>query len=197
MTVAEDGQTPCQTPPGSARECGLEPPRCRRSHRLAIVTVAFAQHADGQKSKSTDLHNDVAQMSRAPPGCRAYSSTILMTDVLGPGRDEMVPVDLSLTELAPVQPIEAPVSFAYEKWVAAGKPCLRQSCGHHHADHIPSEAMECNQCDCLRFVGFADHDDCRCRSYDLPIAHSTVMSRLHLAVRAVWLSLQTQHTLSW
>jgi hypothetical protein len=76
-----------------------------------------------------------------------------MTDVLGQGRDEMMPVDLSLLELAPVQPKEAPVSFAYEEWVAAGKPCLRQSRGHHHADHIPSEAMECNQCDCLRFVG--------------------------------------------
>jgi hypothetical protein len=138
-----------------------------------------------------------------------------MTDVLGPGRDEMVPVDLSLTELAPVRPREAPVSFAHEKWVAAGRPSLRQSCGHHHGDHIPSEAMECNQCDCLRFVGFADPDDCRChryhrhhrlsaehsavvhRSYDLPIAHSTVMSRLHLAVRALWLSLQAQPTFSW
>jgi hypothetical protein len=68
----------------------------------------------------------------------------------------MMPVDLSLLALAPVQPRDAPVSFAYEEWVTAGKPCLRQSCGHHHADHIPSEAMECNQCDCLRFVGFAD-----------------------------------------
>jgi hypothetical protein len=54
------------------------------------------------------------------------------------------------------------VSFTYEKWVAAGKPCLRQSCGHPHADHIPSEAMECDQCDCLRLVGFAHPDDCRC-----------------------------------
>lgn len=120
-----------------------------------------------------------------------------MTDVLGLGRDEMVPVDLSLTKLSPVQPIEAPVSFAYEKWVAAGKPCLHQSCGHHHADHIPSEAMECNQCDCLLFVGFADPDDCRCHWYNLPIAHGTVMSRLHLAVRALCLSLQTQPTFSW
>jgi RNA polymerase sigma-70 factor (ECF subfamily) len=54
------------------------------------------------------------------------------------------------------------VSFTYEKWVAAGKPCLRQSCGRPHADHIPSEAMECDQCDCLRLVGFAHPDDCRC-----------------------------------
>jgi hypothetical protein len=48
---------------------------------------------------------------------------------------------------------------AYEDWVAAGKPCLRQACGHRHGDHIPSEAMECNACDCLRFVGFALPDD--------------------------------------
>lgn len=34
------------------------------------------------------------------------------------------------------------MSITYEKWVAAGKPCLRQSRGHPHADHIPSEAME-------------------------------------------------------
>jgi hypothetical protein len=32
----------------------------------------------------------------------------------------MVPVDLSLLELAPVQPREKPVSFAYEKWLTAG-----------------------------------------------------------------------------
>lgn len=44
-----------------------------------------------------------------------------------------MPVDLSLLDLAPVQPREAPVSFTYERWVAAGKPCLRQSCGHPHA----------------------------------------------------------------
>ena len=55
------------SPPGSARECGLEPPSCQQAHRLAIATVAFAQHADGQKSRSTDLHNDVADISRAPP----------------------------------------------------------------------------------------------------------------------------------
>ncbi|MDT7765966.1 MAG: hypothetical protein QOC63_5386, partial [Mycobacterium sp.] len=36
----------------------------------------------------------------------------------------MVPVDLSLLE-------PAPVSFA-------GKLCLRQSCGHHLADHMSS-----------------------------------------------------------
>lgn len=62
-------------------------------------------------------------------------------------------IDLSVLEPAPVETTEAPVSFAYEKWVAAGKPCLRQSCGHRHADHIPSEAMECDRCDCLGFVG--------------------------------------------
>ena len=79
----------------------------------------------------------------------------------------MMAVDLSLLEPAPVQPGEAPVSFVYEKWVAAGNPCLRQSCGHPHADHIPSEALECNQCDCLRFVGFAQPDDRRCHGAEL------------------------------
>jgi hypothetical protein len=42
---------------------------------------------------------------------------------------------------------------SYEDWVAAGKPCLRRSCGHRHADHIPSEGMECDVCECLGFVG--------------------------------------------
>jgi len=79
----------------------------------------------------------------------------------------MVPIDLSLLELAPVRPSETPLSVAYEKWVGADKPCLRQSCGHPHADHIPSEAMECNQCDCPRFVGFAQPDDRRCHGADL------------------------------
>ena len=80
----------------------------------------------------------------------------------------MVAVDLSLREPAPEQPREAPVSLGFEKWAAAaGKPCLRQSCGHPHADHIPSEAMECNQCDCPRFVGFAQPDDRRCHGADL------------------------------
>jgi RNA polymerase sigma factor (sigma-70 family) len=164
-----------------------------------------------------------------------------------------MPVDLSLLRLARVQPREAPVSFAHKKWVAAGKPCLRQNCEHPHADHIPSEAMECGRCDCLRFVGLAHPDDGRCgrrhryhrlqrseragsdrvnaaivrlviadalaqlsaehraviaRSYylgwttaqigrDLQIAESTVKSRLHFAVRALRLSLQTQPTFSW
>ncbi|MCW2649878.1 MAG: hypothetical protein JWR32_854 [Mycobacterium sp.] len=47
------------------------------------------------------------------------------------------------------------MSTTYEDWVAAGKPCLRQSCGHRRGDHIPSEDMECDECDCLAFVGFA------------------------------------------
>jgi hypothetical protein len=66
----------------------------------------------------------------------------------------MLPDDLSLLGLSPMQPREVPVSFVYENWVAAGKPCLRQNCGHSRADHIPSEAMECDRCDCLRFVEF-------------------------------------------
>jgi Sigma-70 region 2 len=59
------------------------------------------------------------------------------------------------------------VSLDFEKWAAAGKPCLRQSCGHPHADHIPSEAMECDQCDCLRFIGFTQPDDRRCHGAEL------------------------------
>jgi hypothetical protein len=74
----------------------------------------------------------------------------------------MVPIDLSLLELAPVRPSEAPLSVAYEKWVGAGRPRLRQRCGHRNADHIPSEAMECDPCDCLRFVRLTHPDDCRC-----------------------------------
>jgi hypothetical protein len=82
----------------------------------------------------------------------------------GSGTDWMVAVDLSILEPAPEQPREAPVSLDFEKWAAAaGKPCLRQSCGHPHADHIPNEAMECDRCDCPRFIGFAHPDDCRCR----------------------------------
>jgi hypothetical protein len=47
------------------------------------------------------------------------------------------------------------MSTTNEDWIAAGKPCLRKSCGHRHSDHIPSEDMECGECDCLGFVGFA------------------------------------------
>jgi hypothetical protein len=43
--------------------------------------------------------------------------------------------------------------------VAVGKPCLRQTCGHDRGSHIPSEGMECSECDCLGFVGFAQSDD--------------------------------------
>jgi hypothetical protein len=50
----------------------------------------------------------------------------------------------------------APTSTTYEHWVTAGKPCFRHGCGHRHGNHIPSEGMECNECDCLGFVGFAD-----------------------------------------
>jgi hypothetical protein len=53
----------------------------------------------------------------------------------------------------------APTSTTYESWVAAGKPCLRQNCGHNRGSHIPSEGMECNACSCLGFVGFAQSDD--------------------------------------
>jgi hypothetical protein len=39
--------------------------------------------------------------------------------------------------------------MTFEDRVAAGKPCMGTNCGHHHCDHIPSEAMECDSCDCL------------------------------------------------
>ena len=78
-------------------------------------------------------------------------------------------VDMSVMSNAGVSPTDllwmdhqltwAPTSTTYEDWVAAGKPCLRQHCGHHRGNHIPSEAMECNACDCLGFVGFAHPDD--------------------------------------
>src|SRR3977135_4677142 len=72
-----------------------------------------------------------------------------------------------LLEPAPVQPGEAPVSLAYEKWAASGNPCRRQSCGHPHADHIPREATECDQCDCPGFIGFTQPDDRRCHGAEL------------------------------
>jgi len=53
----------------------------------------------------------------------------------------------------------APTTTTYESWGAAGKPCLRQSCGHDRGSHIPSEGMECSECDCLGFVDFAHPDD--------------------------------------
>ena len=53
----------------------------------------------------------------------------------------------------------APTNTTCDGWTAAGKPCLRQSCGHDHSSHIRSEGMECSKCDCLGFVGFAQPDD--------------------------------------
>jgi hypothetical protein len=38
----------------------------------------------------------------------------------------------------------ATTNTPYEGWVAAGKPCLRQNCGHNRGSHIPSEGMECS-----------------------------------------------------
>ena len=72
-------------------------------------------------------------------------------------------VDLSVLDLLSSDHrlvwVWAPTSTTYEGWVAAGKPCLRQNCGHRHGSHIPSEGMECNACGCLGFVGFAQSDD--------------------------------------
>ena len=72
-------------------------------------------------------------------------------------------VDLSVLEQLRLDHrlVWAPTSTTYEGWVAAGKPCLRQNCGHHHGRHIPSEGMECSECGCLGFVGFSDPDDSR------------------------------------
>jgi hypothetical protein len=50
------------------------------------------------------------------------------------------------------------MSTTYEGWVAAGKPCLRRGCGHCYGDHIPSEGMECDACDCPWFLGFHPDD---------------------------------------
>ena len=72
-------------------------------------------------------------------------------------------VDLSVFDLVRLDHrlVWAPTSTNYESWVAAGEPCLRHNCGHRHGNHIPSEDMECNECDCLGFVGFAHPDDSR------------------------------------
>jgi hypothetical protein len=72
-----------------------------------------------------------------------------------------MPVHLSVLDLLWMDHrlVCAPTSTTYEGWVAAGKPCLRQNCGHRHGSHIPSEGMECSACDCLGFVGFAHPDD--------------------------------------
>jgi len=72
-------------------------------------------------------------------------------------------VDLSLHDPLWMghRPVGAPTNTTYEGWAAAGKPCLRQSCGHEHSSHIRSEGMECSKCDCLGFVGFAQPDDSR------------------------------------
>src|SRR5258705_8929102 len=142
------------SPPGSARECAVEPPLCRQPHRLTVVTVAFANTETAKKSTSTDVHSDLAHTSRHRLVVRPTLHYIGDRST-AQGRDQMLPVELSLLELAPVR-------FAYRKWVAAGKPCLRQSCGHPHAVHIPSGATECDQCDCARFVGLTHPDDCRC-----------------------------------
>jgi hypothetical protein len=72
-------------------------------------------------------------------------------------------VDLSVLDLLRLDHrlVWAPTSTTYEGWGAAGKPCLRQNCGHNYGSHIPSEGMECNECDCLGFVGVAHPADSR------------------------------------
>jgi hypothetical protein len=74
-----------------------------------------------------------------------------------------MPVDLSVLDLPRLDHrlVLAPTSTTSEGWADAGKPCLRQNCGHLRRNHIPSEGMECNECDCLGFVGAAHPDDSR------------------------------------
>ena len=73
----------------------------------------------------------------------------------------MMSVDLSVLDLLRLDHrlVWAPTSTTYESWVALGKPCLRQTCGHDRGSHIPSEGMECSECDCLEFVGSAQSDN--------------------------------------
>ena len=73
----------------------------------------------------------------------------------------MTSVDLSVFDLLRVdhRRVWAPSSTNYESWVAAGKPCLRYNCARRHGNHIPSEDMECSECGCLGFGGFAHSDD--------------------------------------
>jgi len=63
MTIA-DGQAPRVLPGWLGPEWELSMQVCWQAHRLAALTIAFAQHAGGQKSRSADLHNDVAHMSQ-------------------------------------------------------------------------------------------------------------------------------------
>jgi RNA polymerase sigma-70 factor (ECF subfamily) len=79
------------------------------------------------------------------------------------GRSRMMSVDLSLHSPLRMDHrlVCAPTNTTHEGGAAAGKPCLRQSCGHDHSSHIRSEGMECSKCECLGFVGFAQPDDSR------------------------------------
>jgi hypothetical protein len=69
MTIAEDSQNPC--PPRLARPASGESSRHivstridRQSSRLRSPNSETAK-----KSRSTDLHDDLAHMARAPPSC--------------------------------------------------------------------------------------------------------------------------------
>ena len=86
---------------------------------------------------------------------------ISVPDVRILGRSRMTSVNLSVLDPLRMDHrlVWATTSTTYESWVAAGKPCLRQSCGHDRGSHIPSEGMECSECDCLGFVGSAHRDD--------------------------------------
>jgi hypothetical protein len=77
------------------------------------------------------------------------------------GRSRMMSVNLSVLDPLRMDQrlVRTPTSTTYAIWGAAGRPCLRQSCGHDRGSHIRSEGMECSECDCLGFVDFANPDD--------------------------------------
>jgi hypothetical protein len=86
-----------------------------------------------------------------------------------------MPVDLSLLDLAPVQPREAPVPTR-----GGSRPASRV-CARAAGTPTPY------------YLGWTTAQI----ADDLQIAESSVTSRLHFAVRALRLSLQTQPTFSW
>jgi hypothetical protein len=82
MPVAEGGETPCLTRlarPGTG-ESSLE--HCQQAHRLAVVTVAFAQHRGGPRSRDRqNLHSDFVRIRRHHLVAR-LTYTISVPDVL-------------------------------------------------------------------------------------------------------------------
>jgi hypothetical protein len=135
----QSSQTPCVFP------AWLGPPS-QPVHRPVVVTVAFAQHRDGQQG---ELNRPARRLGSHTPGTAeywAYQLFISVADILSlrKGSDDACRSVVSRVDAGAAQ--GSAVSLGYEKWVAAGKPCLRQNCGHSRADHIPSDAMDCDRC---------------------------------------------------